>query len=64
MRKKPREKVVLEMKIRKVYPQKCVNHPDLSSDLYYVYNGLNAKGDFDPRSGQLLCGECRNAPVE
>jgi hypothetical protein len=58
-RKKPREKIVIEVAIKKVYPQKCVNHPALSSDLYYVYNGLDAQGNPDLRSGQLLCEECR-----
>lgn len=53
---KKRETVRLDnFKIRSVYPQMCANHPDVVDDLYYVYNGIP-----DPKSGQLLCEECRN----
>ena len=58
-KRKPREKVTIEVAVKKVYPQKCARHPDRDDTLKYVYNGLDAQGNTDPRAGQLLCEECR-----
>ncbi len=41
-------------KTKSVYPRICANHPAVTENLLYVYNGIP-----DLRSGQLLCVDCR-----
>jgi len=36
---------------KNVYPRICFNHPDIMTNLYYVYRG--------GRAGKLLCEECQ-----
>jgi hypothetical protein len=38
------------------YPQYCDNHPEVTTDLYYVYIGGKA--------GRLLCEKCKEAEYD